>query len=77
MTAPKITRQAKWALANPKAVWAHTALRSALRRGLIHPEPCEECGAAAVDGHHDDYDKPMQVRWLCRRHHRAEHRKPS
>lgn len=69
-----LSRQQKWALDNPQAVWAHAALRSAIRRGLIVPEPCAECGAEKVDGHHDDYDKPMAVRWLCRRHHRAMHK---
>lgn len=73
-TTPEPTRQAKWAAAHPQARWAHDALRSAIRRGLIAPEPCAECGAEKVDGHHDDYDKPMAVRWLCRRHHRAMHK---
>jgi hypothetical protein len=71
---PKYTRQARWRERNPKAVWAHVALKSAMRRGLIEPQPCEVCGAAA-EGHHDDYDRPMVVRWFCRRHHKAEHRR--
>jgi len=69
------SRQHHWRERNPKAVWAHKALASALRRGLIARGPCEICGSAEVDGHHDDYDRPMAVRWLCRRHHRAEHRR--
>lgn len=68
------TRQAKWRAANPKARWAHVALQSALNRGLIERQPCEVCGAEKVDGHHPDYDKPMAVTWLCRRHHKAVHR---
>src|SRR5438067_10100911 len=40
-----ITPQTKWKLANPKAIWAQHALRSALKRGLIIQEPCKECGA--------------------------------
>lgn len=70
-----LSRQQKWQLDNPKAVWAHSCLRSAIRRGLITPEPCAECGAEPADGHHDNYDEPMNVRWLCRRHHRAVHKK--
>lgn len=39
-----------------------------------HPTPppaCEDCGsAAALDRHHDDYDKPEEIRWLCRKCHR-------
>lgn len=69
------TPQARWKEANPQKVWAHQCLRSALNRGLIEKESCEVCGSAEVDAHHDSYDKPMDVRWLCRRHHKAEHRR--
>jgi len=69
------TRQAKWQAANPKARWAHMALASAIKRGLIERQPCEKCGAVPTDGHHPDYDRPLAVVWLCRRHHRARHAK--
>lgn len=69
----KLSRQQKWAAANPQARWAHMALASAIKRGLIARQPCEECGAEPADGHHPDYDRPMAVVWLCRRHHRALH----
>jgi hypothetical protein len=65
--------QARWKQANPKAVWAQHALRSAVKRGLIIQGPCEECGALDAEAHHPDYDRPMQVRWLCRLHHRHVH----
>lgn len=70
-----VSPQTKWRKANPKAVWAQHSLRSAVRRGLIAPQPCEVCGAEHADAHHDDYDRPMAVRWLCRLHHRQAHRK--
>lgn len=72
-TTQKPTRQARWQAANPKARWAHMALASAIKRGLIERQPCEECGAEPTDGHHHDYDRPIAVRWLCRRHHRQLH----
>lgn len=74
-----LSSQAKWDQANPKAKWAHMALASALRRGLIERQPCEVCAiihgqaGAVIHGHHEDYDKPMQVNWLCQRHHRQLH----
>ena len=24
--------------------------------------------------HHDDYSKPFEIRWLCRKHHKEEHK---
>lgn len=37
---------------------------------LIKPEKCEECGLEGlIQGHHDDYDMPLEVRWLCRQCH--------
>lgn len=69
----KPSPQAKWNDAHPKEIWAHNAVRSALRRGLIERGRCEVCGEEPTDAHHDDYDRPLAVRWLCRRHHQQLH----
>jgi ribosomal protein S27AE len=53
---------------------ARAAILRALRRGDVERKPCEVCGDAKVDAHHDDYSRPLVVRWLCRRHHMALHR---
>lgn len=71
----KHPRQHKWRQAHPKQTWAHQCLRSALKRGLIIQEPCQECGDPNSEAHHPDYDRPMDVVWLCRAHHKAEHRR--
>lgn len=58
---------------------AYVAVRRALRRGAILRGPCEICGiqhrqdGAIIDGHHEAYDQPLDVTWLCRRHHRQIH----
>lgn len=70
---PVRSPQAKWNAENPKAMWAHCAVRSALRRGLIERKPCEVCGHEEAEAHHDDYDRPLLIRWLCRAHHRRHH----
>lgn len=54
---------------------ARNKLRYALERGVLERQPCEVCGDPKTDGHHDDYAKPLEVRWLCRVHHMALHRK--
>lgn len=56
---------------NPIKWAAHCILNEAVRHGRIQPQPCEQCGAKA-QAHHDDYTKPLDVRWLCTKHH-AEH----
>lgn len=68
-----LTRSAKWRAAHPLAVWAHVAVQSALRRGLLQRQPCSICGSVPADAHHSDYTRPLQVMWLCRFHHKAEH----
>lgn len=54
---------------NPKKYAAHSAVGNAIRKGLLIPKPCEICGEVEVHGHHDDYDFPLTVRWLCAPHH--------
>ena len=67
------TRQERWRERNPVAYWAHMATRSALKRGLLTKQPCEVCGNPKSEAHHDDYLRPLTVRWLCRLHHKATH----
>lgn len=52
---------------------AHMQFSYRRRVGLLVPQPCEVCGETVVDGHHDDYEKPLEVRWLCRSHHKLHH----
>ena len=47
---------------------------AALRQGILLYGPCEVCGEINAQAHHDDYSKPLEIRWLCSWHH-AEHHK--
>lgn len=58
---------------NPLRSLAHSAVSNALRAGRLKKCPCEVCGLEEVDAHHDDYSKPLDVRWLCRTHHCEHH----
>ena len=47
-----------------------------LKRGYLEREPCNACGAEKAQMHHHDYSKPLEVEWLCRPCHLAEHYGP-
>lgn len=59
----------------PNKYRARTKLNHAVRDGHIERLPCEKCGEPKSDGHHRDYRKPLDVKWLCRRCHYIEHGK--
>lgn len=45
-----------------------------VRRGKVpRGTSCEVCDAPDPEAHHDDYSKPLEVRWLCRACHLAHH----
>lgn len=56
-----------WALRNPKAVGARQKVYQALKSGrLVKPERCPNCNERRkLVGHHEDYDYPFRVTWLC------------
>jgi Zn finger protein HypA/HybF involved in hydrogenase expression len=67
----------KWAERNAIKYGASTIVGNAVRDGkLIKPEYCEDCGCKPerLHGHHDDYAKPLDVRWLCPQCHSNWHK---
>lgn len=54
---------------------AHKAVEVALVKGSItRPATCDNCGAdCKPHAHHDDYNKPLQVKWLCQPCHSVIH----
>ena len=54
---------------------AQHLVEMAIERGEIEQSPCEVCGDPSAIGHHDDYAKPLEVRWLCKPHHFEWHSK--
>ena len=65
-----------WQQRNAAKRATHIVLRGAVRDGQItRPETCEVCSKRArIVGHHDDYSKPLAVRWLCEKCHKNWHK---
>lgn len=54
---------------------ARQKTRQAIASGKLKRLPCEVCGSTTVHAHHDDYSRPLDVRWLCPKHHAEHHAK--
>ena len=52
---------------------ARAYIINGVQRGTITRQPCEVCGEPNGQAHHDDYSKPLEVRWLCAKHHAEVH----
>lgn len=54
---------------------ARNKLNKAVQSGKItKPTKCSLCGTRAeVEGHHEDYNKPLDVVWLCKECHENTH----
>lgn len=66
----------KYRDAHPEKRAAHRAVELAMDAGKItKPDICEhstDC-EGRIEAHHPDYSKPLEVRWLCIKHHKEEH----
>jgi len=53
---------------------AHGMVRRAITKGELTRMPCIRCGKQKTEAHHDDYDKPLDVMWLCTPCHKQRHK---
>ena len=65
----------KQRVVNYDKILARKRLNYAVEYGHINKQPCEKCGEKKSEGHHKDYSKPLEVVWLCSKHHRELHRR--
>ena len=62
--------------------YAQNLTEEAIEKGVITQKPCENCGHAGtmkdgrsdVQAHHPDYNKPLDVIWLCQKCHHEWHK---
>lgn len=70
----KVREQTKrYRAQNPMKRRAHRKVEVEIRAGRLTGKPCEVCGNQKSQAHHDDYNKPLDLIWLCAGHHMRRH----
>ena len=52
---------------------ARSVASQAKKKGKIKRKPCYICGDRGMIMHHEDYNKPLEIIWLCKTHHYMLH----
>ena len=66
--------KSKYRNKNPVKAKAHAQVARAIRGGKLFKESCQICGSNdGIHAHHNDYAKPLNIRWLCSEHHNQWH----
>ena len=63
-----------WRAEDVRRQKAHSAVAKAIRNGKLLRQPCERCGCEKSLAHHEDYDFPLDVMWLCQPCHKQRHK---
>lgn len=62
-----------WRAQDKQRAAAQSAVVKAIKSGLLERKPCERCGNEKTVAHHEDYDKKLEVVWLCFPCNKARH----
>jgi hypothetical protein len=74
ISAKRAEATAKWRASHPEKRIAHQAVQTAVRNGSLKKKPCEVCGSTVrIHAHHDNYEKKLDVIWVCQTHHMERH----
>ena len=64
----------QWRSEDKRRSKCHNAVAKAIKNGDLIPIPCIRCGNEKSLAHHEDYDKPLDVMWLCQPCHKQRHK---
>jgi len=64
-----------YSVKHPEKRYAHSLVRRMIKAGTITRKPCFVCGSEnRIEAHHEDYNKPLEIIWLCHKHHMEIHK---
>jgi hypothetical protein len=72
--AAQVESHRAWRAEDKRRAVAHSAVAKAIRNGTLERIPCVRCGNEKSVAHHEDYDKPLDVVWLCQPCHVKRHK---
>jgi len=64
----------KWRKEDSRRVAAHNAVARAIKSGKLTRGLCNRCGSKKSCAHHEDYNKPLDIMWLCQPCHTQRHK---
>ena len=64
----------KWRAEDKRRSYAHGQVARAIKKGELVPQPCVRCNSVKSLAHHEDYDRPLDVMWLCQPCHKQRHK---
>jgi hypothetical protein len=65
--------QTEWKAQFPNRRKAQNILAGAVKTNKVFKLHCIVCGSEKVEAHHPDYDRPLDVIWMCPVHHKQTH----
>ena len=63
-----------WRQQDKRRMQCHNAVTRAIRSGKLIRQPCIRCGDEKSLAHHEDYDQPLLIMWLCQPCHKQRHK---
>ena len=64
----------RWREEDTRRQKAHNAVRRAILSSALERKCCERCGNEKSLAHHEDYDKQLEIMWLCQPCHKQRHK---
>ncbi len=63
----------QWRANHKTAYKSYQLVQTAIRNGSLQKQVCVNCDEIKVQAHHENYNKPLDVTWLCHNHHMQHH----